>query len=77
MASASPGPKLDRPFSTRRLHTWSWTAKIHRVLYCSAGRDGERRVCGRVLKRLFPRVLLCVRISLSVRSHLGSYGFTF
>ena len=30
-------------FFTRRPHSWSRTARIHRVLYCPAGRDGERR----------------------------------
>ena len=30
-------------FITRRPHSLSWTARIHRVLYCPAGRDGERR----------------------------------
>ena len=29
-------------FIARRLHSWSWTATIHRVLYCTARRDGDR-----------------------------------
>ena len=43
----SPTGRLSHTASrsiTRRPHTLAWTAKIHRVLYCPAGRDGERRV---------------------------------